>query len=245
MRARLASSVLVLGLITAVLAGCGGSGSSSGPSGSGAAGSAVIQGQVRSTQTSREATPLLVVVLERALGIGTAEAQAGTPVAGATVQLLAGATVVATTTTDPSGNFLFQVSVPGTYTVQVLVGGVVVATTTVIVGIGDNAVVGVVAGSGLPPVVTVTASATDVFQNDAQLGHAVNIDRASASCDLVRVVQLREQGLGWGLIAQRCNAPPGVIGLGRGNLSDDVLEDTREAHGRGRSAGKPPRGPKA
>jgi hypothetical protein len=69
---------------------------------------------------------------------------------------------------------------------------------------------------------------TDVFNNDAQLGHAVNIANASASCDLVRVTQLREQGLGWGDIARRCNVSPGVIGLGRSNLSDS---DSRTANG--------------
>src|SRR5262249_12336777 len=94
-------------------------------------------------------------------------------------------------------------------------------------------VVGVATSSGTPPTVTVTAISTDVFNNDAQLGHAINIANASASCDLVGVTRLRDQGLGWGEIAHRCGVSPGVIGLGRPNLSDSDLDDARDRTGHG------------
>jgi len=43
--------------------------------------------------------------------------------------------------------------------------------------------------------------------------------------------------MGWGNIAQRCDVHPSVIGLGRGNLSDDDLDDARERTGHGRKHG--------
>src|SRR5262249_37936311 len=171
----------------------------------------------------------VVIVLRGVLGIGLGEADTGTPVAGATVTLIRGGVVVATTTTDSHGQFVFQGVTPGTYTVQV--GTAVSPAFTV--GAGDQAVVGVATSSGTPPTVTVTAISTDVFNNDAQLGHAINIANASANCDLVGVTRLRDQGLGWGEIAHWCGISPGVIGLGRSNLSDADLDDARERTGHG------------
>lgn len=98
--------------------------------------------------------------------------------------------------------------------------------------------------SGTPPIVTVVASSTDVVNNDAQLGHAINIDNASSTCNLVNVIDKREQGLGWGVIAQECNVHPGVIGLGRSNLTDADLEAAREQAAKAGKGGKGPKGPK-
>jgi SdrD B-like protein len=232
------SRITVLAGIAALLTACGGGGSVSGPSGSsgsGGSGTATVQGQVLGQQGAAASEPVVVIVLQGILGIRQAEADTGTPVAGVTVNLLKGGVVVATTTTDSHGQFVFQGVQPGIYTVQV--GTAVSAPFTV--GAGDQAVVGVATSSGTPPTVTVTAMSTDVYNNDAQLGHAINIANASASCDLVGVTQLRAQGLGWGEIAHRCGVGPGVIGLGRSNLSDADLEDARDrtGHGRGNAGG--------
>jgi hypothetical protein len=184
------------------------------------------------------------VVLRAVLGVGLAEAQAGTPVAGAQVDLVSGGVVIQTTTTDASGNFLFQNVPPGTYTIQVTVGGVVqtiaLPAPGIVVGAGDQAtIVGRVTTTATTGTVAVVATdVSDVTQNDAQLGHAINIDNASTTCDLVDVIERRERGLGWGLIAQQCGAPPSVIGLGHSNVSGDDLEDARQRSGRGRGRGQ-------
>jgi hypothetical protein len=231
----MAVSLVVLAVAMALAAGCGGGGSVSGPSGaSGGDGSAVVQGQVMGSRTAQGGETGLVLALWTGLGVSVAEAQAGTPVVGATVRLLQGGTVIATTTTDANGQFVFRGVTPGTYTVQVQFNNQVV-TQTVVVGAGDQAIVGVATNGATS--VQVTAISTDVFGNDAQLGHALNIANASASCDLVRVTQLRGSGLGWGEIAHRCNVSPGVIGLGRSNLSDQALDDARERTGHGRQHG--------
>jgi hypothetical protein len=125
----------------------------------------------------------------------------------------------------------------GTYTVEATVNGEIY-TATVTVGAGDQAIVGL-ATHGVTSV-QVTAMSTDVFNNDAQFGHALNIANASATCDLVGVTQLRQQGLGWGDIAHRCNVSAGVIGLGRSNLSDADLDDARVRAGHDRKHGSGP-----
>lgn len=231
---------VALGLVVLgpwLLAGCGGGSSGvSGPSGGSGGGneSAVVQGQVMAGRGAGAAEPLVIVAVRRALGVGLAEAQSGPPIPGVPVRLKQGAVVVATTTTDSNGQFVFRGVAPGVYTVEVEVSGQLF-TATVTVGAGDQAIVGV--ATGAVPTVQVTAISTDVYNNDAQLGHAVNIANASASCDLVQVTRLREQGLGWGEIARRCNVHPSVIGLGRSNLSDSELDDAREQNGRGRKHG--------
>jgi hypothetical protein len=220
-----------------LIAGCGGGSSSvSGPTGgSGGDAGAVVQGQVVASQGANAREPLVIVAVRRALGVGLAEAQLpGSPVAGAPVRLRLGTTVVATTTTDSSGQFVFRGVAPGVYTVEVEVNGQIF-TASVTVGAGDQAIVGVATNGATS--VQVTAVSTDVYNNDAQLGHAVNIANASGSCDIVRVTQLREQGLGWGDIARRCNVHPSVIGLGRSNVSDSELDDARERGGHGRKHG--------
>jgi hypothetical protein len=178
----------------------------------------------------------IVVALRRGLGVGLAEAQApGSPVAGAPVRLLMGTTEVATTTTDSNGQFVFRGIAPGTYTVEVTVGGQVFLT-PVTVGAGDQAIVGVATNG--ENTVQVTATSTDVYNNDAQLRHAINISNESSTCDIEEVTDLREQGLGWGNIAHQCNVHPGVIGRGPSNLSESDLDDVRESKGHGRKHGK-------
>jgi hypothetical protein len=230
-----ALTIVVLGAW--LVAGCGGGGSSVSGPGGGSSGDtgAVVQGQVLASPGAKAGDSPVIVAVRRALGVGLAEAQLpGTPVVGATVRLRQGASVVATTTTDSNGQFAFLGVTAGVYTVEVEVNGQTY-TAVVTVGAGDRAIVGIATNG--PTSVQVTAMSTDVFGNDAQLGHAVNIANASATCDLVRVTQLREQGLGWGDIARRCNVSPGVIGLGRSNLSDTDLDDARERAGHGRKHG--------
>lgn len=239
------SLAIGLGLVAMALAGCGGGSSSTGPTGSGGGGaaSATVQGQIFTTR-SAAGESIVVVALRTALGIGLAEA--ATPLAGVTVELRdATNALVATTTTNADGNFTFFNVAPGTYTVTVM-GFTVASPPTVTVGAGDTGVVtGTVTGDSVAMTATVVAENFDnPLQNDAQLGHAINIDRASATCDLDDVLDRREQGRGWGVIAQECNTHPGVIGLGHSNLSDEELAATREqqrAKGRG---GKGPKGPK-
>ena len=242
MRRTLTVSILMMmGILAVTLTGCGGGGSSTtGPSSAGGGSStAVIQGQVVSAQTSRGPESVIVVALRMTLGIGLAEAVTGTPIAGALVELfdgviVPGETPIATTETDASGNFFFRSLQPGTYTVRVTTTAppsVTIATVTV--GAGDNAIVGV--ASGTPPAVIVTTNPFDI-NNDAQFGHAMNIDRASASCDLDQVIALREAGHGWGDIAHQCNVSPGVIGLGPPAQGDQ--DSARAAHGGGKGKGK-------
>ena len=245
----LALGLAGLGLAALVLTGCGGGGGSSvsGSTGGGSGGgssSAVVRGQIVTTPQAALSEPFVVVMVRTALGIGLAEAQAGVPVAGAMVTLVGPGGPIASTTTDGSGNFLFE-NVPfgGPYTLQVSINGVlqiiVLPPPGIIVGAGDEAtILGRVTTTGVTGTVNVVArDVSGIVQNDAQLGHAINIDNASSSCDLVRVVELREQGLGWGNIAQQCGASPGVIGLGHSNLSNADLEDGRERSGRGRGRG--------
>jgi len=226
---------VAVAVLLALTAGCGGGGSVSGPSGSTGSSTGVVQGQVVAAQRAGSAESMIVVAARVTLGLGVAEAQApGAPVAGATVRLT-GPGGVRTTTTDSNGQFSFQSVAPGPYTLDVEVNGALVYHNSFAVGADDQAIVGVVTnGSGT---IQVTAVSTDVFNNDAQLGHAINIANASGSCDLVQVTRLREQGLGWGEIARRCGVSPGVIGLGRSNLSDGDLDDARERTGHARKHG--------
>ncbi len=232
------STAVLVALAAVLAAACGGGSSVSGPSGSSGSATASLQGQVVTGQSATTGESMLVVALRTTLSVGVAEAAVtGSPVSGATVQLWQGGTLVDTTTTGANGQFAFRNLAAGTYTVKVLVNGAVVASVDVTVGADDQAIVGVATNGESS--VQVTAISTDIYNNDAQLGHAVNIDNASSRCDLAEVTRLRGLGLGWGEIAQRCGVSPSVIGLGRSNLSDADLDDARERSGHARKHGSP------
>lgn len=236
------SSLIVVGIGTALLTGCGGSSSSStGPTGGSGGSGAVIQGQILRGRSASTGQSVITVVLQTALGVRVAEAQGGpgdpvdTPIE---VTLVQNNTVVATTQTQPGGFFEFRNVLPGTY--DIVVEGTTVETVTV--GEGDLATIsgtlnpdGTLSGD----VVVQARDISDIVQNDAQLGHAINIAEASSDpgCDLDGVITLREGRRGWGAIAHRCGVHPSVIGLGRSNLSDADLATARERMGRGKGRG--------
>lgn len=240
------SSLLILGLVAALLAGCGGGGgggsaSITGPTGSGGGSStAVIQGQVTSRRTAAQ-EPVIVIVLETALGIGRAEAQDESPVAGAIVSLKdSSGTTIKTATTDSEGKFVFENVAPGVYTLTVEINGVTVGDpVSVVVGAGDNATVtGQVTPQGLVAAVKVEVADNAITENPAQLGHAINLANA-AKIDVTEVIDLRLQGLGWGEIAKLLGVDPGLLGLGRSNVSDAAIESaSAKAKGKGKGKGK-------
>jgi hypothetical protein len=86
-------------------------------------------------------------------------------------------------------------------------------------------------------VTVVAQDVSGVLQNDAQLGHALNLAEA-AHRPLQEVLDLRQSGLGWGQIAHQLGVSPGVLGLGRSNLTDGELETARAEHGGGGAHGK-------
>jgi hypothetical protein len=163
-----------------LLPGYGGSSSSStGPSGIGGGGSsgAVVQGQIQ-TRTAAAGAPAVVVVLEKLLGIGIAEA--ATPVPDGTgVRLVptGGGTPLETTTTGSA--FSFSNVLPGQYALEVIGFPVVTGDTTFLVGAGDLANInGTAIQDEVTLVVQVTAPQTTAendLQNDAQVGHLINI----------------------------------------------------------------------
>lgn len=245
MRRHRPSLIVLVSVVALALAGCGSSSSSSGPSGgSGGGGSAgaVVEGQVVSSGSAQTGESRMTIVVRQILGVGLAEALTGTPVSGATVRLT-GPGGVFTTQTNNQGLFVFKNVPPGPYTLDVLTGDppVVVATAPVVVGAEDKAVVGIATSAGTPPVVAVEALSTDVFHNDAQLGHAANIAMGSVNpaCDTVEeVTAIRGQGLGWGQITKQCGVSSDVLGLGRSNLSDDELTELKLTGGKGKGKGK-------
>jgi hypothetical protein len=168
-----------------------------------------------------------VVVLRTALGVGLAEAAAGDPVVGATVTLTpSGGSTSVSTTTDSTGHFEFHGLLPGTYTLSVKLtnpGPAVPldasSTSPITVGAGDLGVInGTVTQSTIPADVHVVAEAAHVSLED--------------------VINFRLAGHGWGEVAHHFNVSPGVIGLGRSNLSDASLDDARASHGNGKGKGK-------
>ena len=250
------ASLLVLGLVAGLLAGCGGGGGGSasitGPTGGGSS-TAVIQGQITSRRTAAR-EPAIIVVLETVLGIGRAEAQDGVPVAGATVLLQSNGATVATTTTDGDGKFVFQNVAPGTYTIVVQVSGATVGETVVVVGAGDSATVkGEVTQVGATFSVDVDViDVSSITENPAQLGHAINLASAKlgvdcsatpppAGCEtfLGEIIDDRLAGLGWGEIAHKHGVHPGFLGLGRSNVSDAAIESaSSKAKGKGKGRGR-------
>lgn len=241
--ARVSTMVLGLALAMAVgtvtlFGGCGGGSSSA--TGPGSAGSprsgAVVQGQFRA-RTAGAAEPVAVAVLRRALGMGLAEAAAGDPVPDGTVVTLTptGGGAVHTTTTT-AGAFTFTNVPPGEYTIAVT--GFTIANNPgpIIVGAGDLATVtGTVVEGTIAMNVVVVAQVTDadaILQNDAQVGHLLNLAKA-AGVTPDAVLALRQQGMGWGRIAKELGVHPRYIGLGHEPASEEI-EAFKASHGKGK-----------
>lgn len=165
------------------------------------------------TRRTAAREPVLLVVLQTALGIGVAEAQNGeVPVEGATVTLHgSNGTTIATTQAH----------------------GTTVDSEPIVVGAGDTAkITGKVTQAGGTLTVEVEVKEPKaVVDNDAQLGHAINLAEASGR-PLEEVIALREQGLGWGVIAKQLGVHPGVLGLGA-DVSKFDLEAARGKLGKG------------
>jgi hypothetical protein len=253
----------ILGVVAVAVYGCGGSSSSStGPSNLGAGGSAggsggVVQGQILRGTGSAQAEPIILLAFRAALGIGLAEAAAGTPLPDATVTL-SGTGGTFTQTTDANGMFKFTDLPAGTYTIAVCAGTPCVAKPVlqpspaeITVGPAD---VGTVNGTVFNDDTVLTSvdvtsesvSAQGVFNNDAQLCIASRIAQGG-NVSLGSVIAERQQHMGWGKIAHLHNLPSSVIG--GGNHCDAAqLDDIRAAngqdvgpgngHGNGKAKGK-------
>lgn len=236
-----------LGILSAVVAACGGgSSSSTGPSSSAGSSGATIQGQIVQRQTAALGESPVMVVLRTTLGVGLAEAAAGDPVSGATVNLLQGAVIKYSTTTTADGNFSFKNVLPGTYTIQVISSNNVLltldssSTSSITVGAGDS---GTIAGSVTQTDVALTvhveaANAEDLVHNPAQLCHAVNIANASGrNLGDVIAARLAGGGHGWGRIAMDFGVSPSV--LGNNNCTESQIADAAAlAGGNGKGKGK-------
>jgi hypothetical protein len=238
-----------LGFLAGVVAACGGgSSSNTGPSsGGGFSGSsgAVIQGQLRRGTGAAQGEPVMSLVFRTALGIGIAEAAPTTPLAGATVTL-SGPGGPYTTTTDADGKFTFTGLVPGTYTFSVCVGTpcvtqAVVSPTPAEITVGP-ADLGTINGTVFNDtviasvnVVAESVTAEGILQNDAQLCIASRIAQG-ANVSLGEIIDLRQQGMGWGKIAHQKGLHAGMIG---GGIHCDAAElgDLRAANGQGNGKG--------
>jgi hypothetical protein len=239
-----------LGFLAGVVAACGGgSSSSTGPSsvggGGGGSSSAIIQGQLRRGTGSAQGESVIFVVFRTALGIGLAEAAPTTPLAGATVTL-SGPGGPYTTTTDADGKFTFTGLVPGTYTFSVCVGTPCVTQAVVsplpadiTVGPADLGTInGTVFNDTVVASVNVVAesvTAQGILQNDAQLCIASRLAQG-ANVSLGEIIDLRQQGNGWGKIAHLKGLHAGTIG---GGIHCDAAElgDLRAANGQGNGKG--------
>ena len=228
-------------LMVGILAGCGGSSSSStGPSLSGGGGGsgAVVQGQIR-TRTASAGEPAVMVVLEKLLGIGIAEAATAPVPDGTVVRLVAIAGGVTLETTTTGGAFTFPNVLPGQYTLEVVGFPVVTGDTSFFVGAGDLARIdGVAVQDDVTLAVAITApqtTADNVLQSDAQVGHLINLAQA-AGVPADQVLALRLQGMGWGQIAHTLGVSPSRIGLGHPPSQADI-DTVRASHGKGKKKG--------
>jgi len=229
-------------LMVGIVTGCGGSSSSStGPSSSGGGGSsgAVVQGQIRA-RTASAGEPAVMVVLEKVLGIGIAEAATAPVPDGTVVRLVAVAGGVTLETTTTGGAFTFSNVLPGQYTLEVVGFPVVTGDTSFFVGAGDLARIdGVAVQDDVTLAVEITApqaTADNVLQNDAQVGHLINLAQA-AGVPADQVLALRLQGMGWGQIAHTLGVSPSRIGLGHQPNQGDI-DTFRASHGKGKKKGK-------
>lgn len=229
-----------LGLAIALVAACGGgSSSSTGPSGGAGGGgsAAVVQGQLRS-RTASIGESLVVVALERILGIRVAEAA---PIANKTVQLvdpLNPANVLYTTTTDDNGNFLFTGVAPGTYHVVVPGFTLTPDPTVVMVDVGDKGIVdGLVDGNLILTTAVVTVNdINDFLQNPVQLCKAVTVANLT-NTSLDQIIDDRLSGKGWGRIVLDHGGHPSMLGTA-GHCSDtDIATAGALANGKGKGKG--------
>jgi hypothetical protein len=185
----------------------------------------------------------MVVVFRTALGIGLAEAAPTTGVPDATVTLT-GPGGPHTTTTDADGHFSFTGLLPGTYTFSVCVGtpctnqGIVTPSPAQItVGPADLGTInGTVLGDDTVVasvnIVAESVTAEGILQNDAQLCIASRI-AAGAGVSLGEIMDLRQQGNGWGKIAKLKGVHPGIIGGGI-HCSAAELDNLRVANANGK-----------
>lgn len=153
------------------------------------------------------------------------------PYAGAVIQLLdTEGNVIAETETDENGNFNFSGVEQGDYTIQVVdpeTGEVVTEMDVSIVEGDDVLIEGVISSSETDWTVDFVANSADL-QNEAQNEKAVNIAMA---CDatLDEVLAMREEGMGWGAIAQELGAHPSTLGLGHSDgFSNNKKSKTEE-----------------
>ena len=252
MRGRAGVSALfaILGLVVVVVYGCGGSSSSStGPSiggGGGASGGSggIVQGQIlRNTAALGESG--VVVVLEKALGIGVAEAAIdGTVPDGTVVKLVPTDPTQATlTTTTTGGNFTFNDVLPGEYTIQVVGFSTVLSSpATIVVGPGDLAQVTGTANKDTVIVtqVHVTAQVTDeplVLQNPQQVSILIRLAKAAGVPADTVLAMRTQQHMGWGEIAHALGVHPSKIGGGQGPSAAEV-DAFQASHGIGNGNGK-------
>lgn len=154
-----------------------------------------------------------------------------------------GATTTVQTGTD--GIFTFSNVLPGTYTITVADEDpttpdplVVDPPASFTVGAGDAATITLTVTESTvnPGNVTVVAAESDstiVLQNPAQVAHLLNIAKAAGLVSADPVYELRLAGWGWGRIAKHFNVHPGVIGLGRGGVSDEEIAAFQASHGQG------------
>ncbi|HZS33659.1 MAG TPA: carboxypeptidase-like regulatory domain-containing protein [Methylomirabilota bacterium] len=245
MRARLAISALLvgLGLLVAVLVGCGGHSSSStaASAGGGGGGSAAVQGQIRTRTAARTGTFRLAAAARTLLGIRLAEAA---PIAGVTVELvnpLDPTDVLYSAPTSAGGTFLITGVAPGTY--QILVPGYTLTPDPTLLEVfeGDKGIVdGIVDGDTITLTATVTITdIEDFLQNTAQLCHAVSIAQATGT-SLQQIIAERLAGNGWGQIARNHGAHPSILG-NRNCTGEQVANASalaRGAAGKGKGKGK-------
>ena len=147
-----------------------------------------------------------------------ADSNSGTPLPGATVELVdSQGTVLATTTTDSEGEFEFFNIPAGTYSINVAHPSVnPLFISNVVVLSGDTAVVEgtVTASSGQASVEYEVEDCHHSSSNASQMQHAEQIAQA-AGVSVGEVLALRDgECRGWGEIAQELGVSPSVLGIG-------------------------------
>ncbi len=173
----------------------------------------------------------------------------GPPLVGGTVDLIGSdGLIVATTTTDSNGEFVFIGVLPGSYSIAVSSPEITTLTITEVVVLGGDITIisgQVTATGGVAAVDYRVGDCGTVAGNDAQTAHATALADA-AGVSVESVIATREGSCeGWGRIAQDLGVPPGTLGLGnngtrgggrRGDDDDnDNEDDDRPGNGNGNS----------